>query len=163
MITTCPKCGFNYDVPTQTAGVAFNCPICFPTVPIITSYTGTTNQPKSEQEKQSNRKNMEEKIKELATNQPNTEDGNEWLDDIMCEITYDGCYQPDGLEEAKDEIKSYIQSNYILKSDVEKIIGLDFVYEQKGREFETGFINAIKDDQRQRAKAMGIDLCLINK
>ena len=56
------------------------------------------------------------------TNQPNTEDGNEWLDNIMCNITYDGCYQPDGLEEAKDEIQAYIQSNYILKSDVEGII-----------------------------------------
>jgi len=56
------------------------------------------------------------------TNQPNTEDGNEWIDNILDKYFNDGGgWNGNG----KEAILNYIQSNYILKSDVERIIGED--------------------------------------
>lgn len=62
----------------------------------------------------------------------NTEDSNEWLDGILGLVVQ---YQKNQSKlkklpeldptQAKQQILSYIQSNYILKSDVEKIIGED--------------------------------------
>ena len=64
------------------------------------------------------------------TSQPNTEDGNEWLDEILtnAKIPIDGYItdkngNPIHIKKvAKQAITDYIQSNYILKSDVENII-----------------------------------------
>ena len=64
------------------------------------------------------------------TSQPNTEDGNEWLDEILtnAKIPIDGYItdkngNPIHIKKvAKQAITDYIQSNYILKSDVEDTI-----------------------------------------
>ena len=69
------------------------------------------------------------------TNQPKTEDGNEWLNIWVnihfTENSIPGIRSGELTDESKKAILSYIQSNYILKSDVEDFIKISFIKSSK--------------------------------
>jgi hypothetical protein len=96
-----------------------------------------------------------------SSNQPNTEDGNEL--DITLDIIMPRVGEIDGLtgeiriqaiETAKQQIISYIQSNYILKSDVEKFIDENYIYsmDEYGNFQYDPSGNQLLDDLRNRLK-----------
>lgn len=56
------------------------------------------------------------------TDRPNTEAGNEWLNKVFKYYIETDLEELIDVGSAKEAILSYIQSNYVLKSDVEKIL-----------------------------------------
>jgi hypothetical protein len=100
------------------------------------------------------------------TNQPNTEDGNEWLDEILDFPAYGFDKYEECPEcmfnrvEAKQQILSYIQSNYILKSDVADIIGDDqYSYIEGSKEWHSpkdSYCNELRKLQRIKASQYGL-------
>lgn len=91
---------------------------------------------------------------------PNTEDSNE-LDKILLSWFIEGnddedFKSTDFFHDMKNDIDCYIQSNYILKSDVGKIIGEDDLeYEDATtliRNYYAGVRNDLREEQRNRLK-----------
>ena len=101
----------------------------------------------------------------MKSNHPNIEDGNEWLNIWVnihfTENSIPGIRSGELTDESKKAILSYIQSNYILKSDVEDFIkdilldGPPLTYTEHTEWLNAGF-EACQNMVMQKASQYGL-------